>query len=152
MFPWLDANMILLISLILLGVISGNNTITFAVIFLLIIKFSPLKASLDWLQSNGITWAVTLLTIVVLTPLVNGKVNAGHFFNNLLDFKLIAAICVGALVSWLGGRGVNLMTNQPTLITGLLVGTVLGVALFKGVAVGPLIAAGILSVVLLATK
>lgn len=37
------------------------------------------------------------------------------------------------------------MSTQPTVVAGLLIGTVLGVALFKGVPVGPLIAAGILS-------
>nr|VXZ85906.1 Protein of uncharacterised function (DUF441) [Klebsiella pneumoniae] len=34
------------------------------------------------------------------------------------------------------------MGSQPHLVAGLLVGTVLGVALFRGVPVGPLIAAG----------
>jgi uncharacterized membrane protein (DUF441 family) len=37
------------------------------------------------------------------------------------------------------------MTNQPSVVAGLLVGTVLGVAFLRGVPVGPLIAAGILS-------
>ena len=40
-----------------------------------------------------------------------------------------------------------LMGTQPHLVAGLLVGTVLGVALFKGVPVGPLIAAGLLSMI-----
>ena len=42
------------------------------------------------------------------------------------------AIAVGVIVSWLGGRGVTLMGSQPQLVAGLLVGTVLGVALFRG--------------------
>ncbi|MEC0140976.1 DUF441 family protein, partial [Paenibacillus macerans] len=37
---------------------------------------------------------------------------------------------------------------QPTVVAGLLIGTVLGVAFFRGVPVGPLIAAGILSLVI----
>ena len=41
--------------------------------------------------------------------------------------------------------GESLMGSQPHLVAGLLVGTVLGVALFRGVPVGPLIAAGIIS-------
>ncbi len=41
-----------------------------------------------------------------------------------------------------GRRGITLMGNQPQLVAGLLVGTVLHVALFRGVPVGPLIAAG----------
>jgi uncharacterized membrane protein (DUF441 family) len=52
------------------------------------------------------------------------------------------------LVAYLGGRGAVLMGSQPTVVAGLLIGTVLGVALFKGVPVGPLIAAGILSLII----
>jgi uncharacterized membrane protein (DUF441 family) len=51
-------------------------------------------------------------------------------------------------VAWLGGRGVKLMSNQPDVVAGLLIGTVAGVALLRGVPVGPLIAAGILSVLI----
>lgn len=42
-------------------------------------------------------------------------------------------------------EGVNLMKVDPNVVTGLMIGTVAGVVLFRGVAVGPLIAAGILS-------
>ena len=48
----------------------------------------------------------------------------------------------------LNGRGVTLMSSQPGIVAGLLVGTVLGVALFRGVPVGPLIAAGLVSLFL----
>ncbi|MDI7507198.1 DUF441 family protein, partial [Cronobacter dublinensis] len=48
----------------------------------------------------------------------------------------------------LGGKGVALMGSQPSIVAGLLVGTVLGVALFRGVPVGPLIAAGLVSLLI----
>lgn len=60
----------------------------------------------------------------------------------------MVAVIVGVLVAWLGGRGVTLMVDQPTVVTGLLVGTIIGVTFFRGVPVGPLIAAGIVSVLL----
>ena len=37
------------------------------------------------------------------------------------------------------------MSAQPILVTGLLIGTIIGVAFLGGVPVGPLIAAGLLS-------
>lgn len=40
------------------------------------------------------------------------------------------------------------MSNQPSTVAGLLVGTVIGVAAFRGVPVGPLIAAGLLSLLI----
>ncbi|EMD0738111.1 DUF441 family protein, partial [Acinetobacter baumannii] len=61
------------------------------------------------------------------------------------SFKSLVAIAIGLLVAWLGGRGVKLMSSQPDVVAGLLIGTVAGVALLRGVPVGPLIAAGLLS-------
>ena len=54
-------------------------------------------------------------------------------------------LTVGIFVAWLAGRGVPLMMNQPAVVPGLIIGTVIGVAFLKGIPVGPLIAAGILS-------
>jgi uncharacterized membrane protein (DUF441 family) len=62
-----------------------------------------------------------------------------------MSWKSLLAIAIGVLVAWLGGRGVKLMTNQPDVVAGLLIGTVAGVAVLRGVPVGPLIAAGILT-------
>ena len=56
-----------------------------------------------------------------------------------------ADVCLLLTAGWLGGRGVKLMSNQPDIVAGLLIGTVAGVAVLRGVPVGPLIAAGILS-------
>ena len=56
------------------------------------------------------------------------------------------SILVGALVAWLAGKGVPLMSEQPVLVTGLLIGTIIGVSFLGGIPVGPLIAAGILAI------
>ncbi|MFC0178839.1 DUF441 domain-containing protein [Thorsellia kenyensis] len=148
MFPWLDANLILLIVLLILGLFTQNHPIIYAIVILLLIRYTPLKPLLPLVEKNGLQIGITILTVAVLVPIVTGKIDTSKAFTSFFDWKLIAAIAVGALVSWLGGRGVSLMTYQPQLITGLLLGTALGVALFKGVAVGPLIAAGILSALL----
>ena len=42
------------------------------------------------------------------------------------------------------------MSAQPSVVGGLLIGTVIGVAFFRGVPVGPLIAAGIVSLFVVA--
>ena len=65
-----------------------------------------------------------------------------------MSWKSVFAIGVGLFVAWLGGRGVTLMTRQPNVVAGLLIGTIAGVALLRGVPVGPLIAAGILSLLI----
>ncbi len=80
-----------------------------------------------------------------MAPIACGTLPPSTLIHSFLNWKSLVAIAVGVIVSWLGGRGVTLMGSQPQLVAGLLVGTVLGVALFRGVPVGPLIAAGLVS-------
>ncbi|WDU53005.1 DUF441 domain-containing protein [Taylorella equigenitalis] len=134
----------LLVALVLLGYFGHNVAIAVSALVLLVIQQSGLAVTLPWINKNGINLGVIILTIGVLSPLVSGKVVLPNL-NELLDWKIISAITVGILVAWFGGRGVTLMRFQPTLITGLIIGTLIGVAFFRGVPVGPLIAAGILS-------
>ncbi len=84
----------------------------------------------------------------VLSPIASGKLSGESILKSFVSWKSLLAIAVGLLVAWLGGRGVKLMSNQPDVVAGLLIGTVAGVALLRGVPVGPLIAAGILSVLI----
>ncbi|WMQ73168.1 MAG: hypothetical protein GPOALKHO_000186 [Sodalis sp.] len=94
---------------------------------------------------QGLTIGIIILTIGVLVPVASGTLSASTVLHSFLHWKSLLAIMIGVVVSWLGGRGVSLMSSQPSVVAGLLVGTVLGVALFCGVPVGPLIAAGLLS-------
>lgn len=109
---------------------------------------TALATYLPWVMRNGLSIGIIILTIGVLSPLVAGKIQLPEVNELMTNWKLWMAIVVGIFVAWLGGKGVNLMTLQPALVTGLLIGTVIGVAFFKGIPVGPLIAAGILALIL----
>ena len=98
-----------------------------------------------YLQQHGLNIGIIILTIGVLTPIASGKIPGEAIFKSFLSWKSLLAIAIGVFVAWLGGRGVKLMSNQPDIVAGLLIGTVAGVAVLRGVPVGPLIAAGILS-------
>ncbi|ETD71150.1 membrane protein [Pelistega indica] len=138
----------LLLVLIALGVISHNNAITISACVLLIMQQTALSVYVPWIARNGLSIGIIILTIGVLSPLVSGKVQLPPILELVTNWKLILAIVVGIFVAWLGGKGVSLMTLQPTLITGLIIGTVIGVTFFKGIPVGPLIAAGVLALLL----
>lgn len=138
---------LLLVALILLGVISNNNSVTISATVLLLMQQTLLAKYIPFMEKHGLNIGIIILTIGVLSPLVSGKVPLPHI-TALLNWKMCLAIVVGILVAWLGGRGVTLMGSQPTLLTGLLVGTIIGVAFVGGIPVGPLIAAGILSLFL----
>lgn len=143
-----NASALLLLAFIALGILGHNHSVTVAASFLLLIQQSPLNKYAFLLEQYGLQLGIVMLTIGVLAPLITGKVKPEEIAMLLSSWKTIAAILVGVLVAWLGGRGVLLMSAQPTVVTGLLVGTILGVAFLKGIPVGPLIAAGMLSLVL----
>ncbi|PHM50089.1 DUF441 domain-containing protein [Xenorhabdus miraniensis] len=144
----IDPTLLILLVLAGLGIISHNMTVTLAMLFLLVVRITPLSQFFPWVEKHGLTIGVLILTIGVMAPIASGKISAQEIFSSFLNWKSLLAIAVGILVSWLGSRGVALMSGQPSTVAGLLVGTVLGVALFRGVPVGPLIAAGILSIMI----
>ncbi|MOA06100.1 hypothetical protein D3C78_1257230 [compost metagenome] len=144
----IDITSLLLLLLAALGIFSSNMPITVAMIVLLLLRVLHLHYMFPWLEKYGLTVGIIVLTIGVMTPLASGKIPLSTIWSSFLHWKSLLAIAVGILVAWLGGRGVTLMSSQPTVVAGLLIGTVLGVAFFRGVPVGPLIAAGILSLLI----
>lgn len=134
--------------LVALGVISyfvNNKTVAIAIAVLIVMKITPLRFYFPYLEKQGLSVGILILTIAVISPLISGSVPLNSLIRSLTDWRILVAIVVGMVVSWLGGRGVTLMTTQPGVTGGLLAGTIIGVALFRGVPVGPLIAAGIVS-------
>lgn len=136
-----------LLLLIALGIFSQNRAITLSSIVLLLVQQTFLMKYVSILEKYAIEVGITILTIGVLTPLVSGKIQITNL-KPFLNWQMLTAIGIGILVAWLGGRGVSLMQNFPTLLPGLIIGTIIGVAVLGGVPVGPLIAAGILSLVI----
>ncbi|QKS60431.1 DUF441 domain-containing protein [Paenibacillus barcinonensis] len=144
----MDMTSLLLLGFAALGIISSNTPVTVAMVFLLLLRVMNVSQAFPWLEKYGLTVGIIILTIGVMAPLASGKISLQTVGESFLHWKSLLAIGVGMLVAFLGGRGASLMTAQPTVVAGLLIGTVLGVALFKGVPVGPLIAAGILAMLL----
>ncbi len=146
--PQLDLNLLVLLILLACGIFSHNTAVTIAAGVLLVLKITPLNEMLPYVQTHGLNIGVIILTIGVLAPIASGKISGDSILKSFLSWKSLLAIAVGIFVAWLGGRGVKLMSNQPDVVAGLLLGTVAGVAVLRGVPVGPLIAAGILSLLI----
>ena len=137
-----DTTLLILLGLAALGFISHNTTVAISILVLIIVRVTPLNAFFPWVEKQGLTVGIIILTIGVMAPVASGTLPPSTLIHSFMNWKSLLAIAVGVFVSWLG---VSLMGSQPHLVAGLLVGTVLGVALFRGVPVGPLIAAGIIS-------
>ncbi|MDZ7277160.1 DUF441 domain-containing protein [Pantoea eucrina] len=139
------ASTLILICLAALSYFVHNSAVTISILILLAIKLTPLAQFFPFVEKQGIQVGIIILTVAVMAPLASGTLPASSLLKSFANWQSLVAIGVGVFVAWLGGRGVSFMSVQPSVIGGLLIGTVIGVAFFRGVPVGPLIAAGIVS-------
>ncbi len=115
-----------------------------AIAVLLLLKAGGLEAkSFSFIQSKGINWGVTLITIAVLAPIASGDIGFKDLTSSFKSPYAWIALISGMLVALLAKGGVKLLADDPQITTALVLGTILSVSIFKGVAVGPLIGAGI---------
>ena len=140
----LSQPVLFLLTLLIIGLIAKNSSLLIAIGFLLLVKAVGMDAKyFSILQSKGINWGVTIITIAVLAPIATGDIGfkdlSGAFKT---PFAWIALIS-GMLVAMLAKGGLKLLADDPQITTALVLGTILSVSIFKGVAVGPLIGAGI---------
>jgi uncharacterized membrane protein (DUF441 family) len=140
----LSESMLFLLLLLLIGFIAKNSSLMIAIGVLLVLKIVGSGAKIfTTIQDKGINWGVTIITIAVLAPIASGQIG---FKDLLASFKspyAWVALISGMLVAMLAKGGLVLLVKDPEITTALVLGTILSVSIFKGVAVGPLIGAGI---------
>lgn len=137
-------SLIFLILLLGIGVIAKNQSLIIAVFVLIVLKAAGLDSkAFSFLQSKGINWGVTIITIAVLAPIASGEIGFRDLGGAFKSPYAWVALVSGIAVALLAKGGIVLLAEDPHITTALVLGTILAVSLFKGVAVGPLIGAGI---------
>jgi uncharacterized membrane protein (DUF441 family) len=140
-------NMPLLVILVL-AVIGNNHSVSLAVSALLIIKLMGLTAWLPHIENHGLTIGITILTMAVLTPLAQGRISVVEMMVAFKTQSGLIAIIVGIFVSWVATQGMYFLKASPEATTALIVGTIGGVCFFNGLAIGPLIAGGMVAMII----
>jgi len=131
--------------ILVISMIGGNHTVSIAALVLLLIKLLGLASWLPMIEEKGIFIGVTVLTAAVLVPLVSGRIGASGLINVFKTPTGLIAVMVGLAVAWVAGQGVPFMKSSPETVTALMVGTLMGVCFLRGLAVGPLIAGGVVA-------
>ncbi len=131
-----------LLAVLILSIVGHNMTVVYAALIVLAVKFFLPAEMLNYLGSHGLNFGIIILTAAVLVPIANGTVTIHTMINSFKSVIGIVAVTAGLLAAMAGGVGVPLMQSNPNVIPALIVGTMAGVFFFKGIAVGPLIAAG----------
>ncbi|PKR79266.1 DUF441 domain-containing protein [Halalkalibacillus sediminis] len=133
-----------LLILLGLGYIAKNQAILIAVYILLGIKLLRLDDKLfPLLDSKGIFIGVVVITVAVLVPIATGEIGFAELYNSIKSYYGWIALIAGMFVAYIAKDGLVLLANDPHLTAALIIGTILAVVFFQGVAVGPLIGAGI---------
>ena len=78
-----------------------------------------------------------------MAPIASGEIGFKDLSGAFKSPYAWIAMLSGVAVALLAKNGVSLLAEDPHITTALVLGTILAVSLFKGVAVGPLIGAGI---------
>ena len=131
-----------------LSVIGNNHSVSIAALILLLIKLLGFHTWFPYIEDHGITIGITILTLAVLTPIAQGRISIGGILEAFKTPIGLVAIFVGILVAWIAAQGVFFMKESPEAVTALVVGTIVGVCFFQGLAVGPLIAGGMVSLII----
>lgn len=130
--------------LLAIALLAKNQSLMFAVIFLLVIRWVGLGEKLfPFIQQKGINIGVTIITIAILTPIVTGEIGFKQLGEALRSYYAWIALGAGILVALIAANGIDLLKSDPHITIALVLGTIMAVTLFNGVAVGPLIGAGI---------
>lgn len=139
---------VILLTLMALGVAARNALIVTSAGIVLIMEVLQLNRFFPMLEKRGLEAGLIFLLVAVLVPFANGEVGWLQIRESFTSWSGLAAIAGGIVAAVLSGYGVALLQVQPEVIVGMVVGTILGVVVFKGIPVGPLAAAGFTAVLL----
>jgi uncharacterized membrane protein (DUF441 family) len=144
----LDQGTLAILIILCLGILSKNNTLALAATLVLALKLMNLKQVLLYLDENAIRIGIIILTVGILTPFVTGKITLKDIESLFKSPVAVLALLAGTLTVVLSGRGLGLINDNPAVVIGIVLGSVIGVAFFNGVPIGPMTAAGIVAVIL----
>lgn len=138
----MSREVLVLLVLLTIGIVGRNALVTWSAVVLIGLKLFELEKGFALIDRWGIQVGLTVLTVTVLLPFATGESDAADIFRSLTGIRGLTALVAGVLAAWLGARGLDALSASPEIITGVLVGTVLGTVFLRGIPVGPLVAVG----------
>jgi uncharacterized membrane protein (DUF441 family) len=139
---------LVLVALIVIGLIGRSPIITTAACVLLIVKLIQFQRYLPMIERRGLEFGLLFLTLAVLVPFASGRIQVKDVLGAFTSWTGWIALFGGAIATYLNARGLALLKVDPQLVIGLVIGSITGIVLFRGIPVGPLMAAGLTAVIL----
>lgn len=139
----LNAENLSLVGLLLLGLWAGSGLVAASAAVLLVIRIVKLDALFPLLSKSGVPIGLMFLTLVMLVPFAVGRVDFRQMLRTLTSWPGIAALVAGAVATHLNGRGLDILTQNSELMVAIILGSIVGIVLWGGIPVGPLMAGGL---------
>jgi len=139
---------LLMLLILLLGILGGSEIIAGAAGILLVLQVVRMESVFPVLEERGLEIGLVFLVISVLVPFASGRVPSSQILRTFVSVPGIIAVLSGALATHLNGKGLQMLQLEPSMMIGLVVGSIIGVIFFDGIPVGPLMAGGIAALLL----
>ena len=137
-------NKIILIFLIAISSIAKNKPLLVGSIIVFILSFVNKNYIANLNKNIFLNAGLTLLMIWMLIPLIDNQDNSSVFnIKNYLNIYSFIALLSGFFVVTTAAKGLDLLNNNPAILTGIVTGSIIGVTFFGGIPVGMLIGSGI---------
>ena len=134
---------ILIFIIFSLGILAKSNILSLAAVILFLLKVLKLKLVFPILEKQGLDLGLLFLILAVLAPLVTDVKVLTDLVNIFKSPLGLLALTGGLLATKLNGMGLDLLEDQPQLIVGMVLGSLIGIIFLDGIPVGPLMAGGI---------
>ena len=131
MESWLFLGLILVVALV-----GKNMSLIIATGVVMLLKLIPFSAKY-----------MPVISVAILIPIATGQIGFNDLFKTFKTPAGWIAVAAGIAVAILSRYGVDQLAQFPQVTVALVLGTIIGVVAFKGIAAGPVIASGMTFVI-----
>ncbi|MGQ9557845.1 MAG: DUF441 family protein [Desulfurispora sp.] len=129
--------------LIVVGLLTNTSILAVSAGFLFVLQLAGWNSLLDLLEKKALPAGLLFLLLAILAPLAAGGAQLADLMSCISSGTGLLALAGGILATHINAAGLDLLHRHPRLGLGMILGSLLGIILWHGVPVGPLMAAGI---------
>lgn len=134
---------LLLLVILILGLAGKSGVLVAAASVLLLLHSLHLNRLVGAIETRALELGLIFLMVSVLAPFARGEIHARELVRTLLSAPGILTVLAAVLATRLNLGGLEILKREPSLMLGIVVGSIAGVILARGIPVGPLMAAGL---------
>ncbi len=88
-----DVTLLILLGLAALGFISHNTTVAVSILVLIIVRVTPLSTFFPWIEKQGLSIGIIILTIGVMAPIASGDATALNLDSLVSELEITGGDC-----------------------------------------------------------